>query len=148
MYFPAILSTLTLFLLISKNALAVTAAPLLQSASDSSGLQTYGSASVGPRSSIKEVLVKRGRSRVPKATSTAKRWKWKASDLKSWNYRNTALAHNNGAYVKTGSGKKVKWKKGANGDAGKQFNYVCIILFQPNGSQNISSSRDPILKTH
>jgi len=120
MYFPTILSTLTLFLLISKNALAVTAAPLPQSASDSSSLQTYGSVSVGPRSSIvEETLVKRALARVPilpKATYT-KLWKWKASDLKSKDYRSTALANNDGAYVKTACGTKVKWQKGANGEA-------------------------------
>jgi len=120
MYFPTILSTLTLFLLISKNALAVTAAPLPQLASDSSSLQTYGSVSVGPRSSIEETLVKRGPIRVPKATSTAnaaKPGKWMAPDLKSRRYRKTALAHNDGSYVKTACGSKVKWQKGANGEA-------------------------------
>ena len=50
--------------------------------------------------------------------------KWKASDLKTSNYRDTALKHNNGAYMPTASGSKVAWKKGAKGDAGTSTFYV------------------------
>lgn len=50
--------------------------------------------------------------------------KWKASDLKTSNYRQTALNHNNGAYMPTAGGSKVAWKKGANGDAGTSTFYV------------------------
>ena len=49
---------------------------------------------------------------------------WKATDLKASGYRQTALKHNNGAYMPTASGSKVAWKKGANGDAGTSMFYL------------------------
>ena len=50
--------------------------------------------------------------------------KWTAGDLKTSNYRDTALKHNNGAYMPTASGSKVAWKKGAKGDAGTSTFYA------------------------
>ena len=48
----------------------------------------------------------------------------KATDFKASGYRQTALKHNNGAYMPTASGNKVTWKKGADGDAGTSMFYV------------------------
>jgi len=56
--------------------------------------------------------------------------KWKASDLKTSNYRQTALKHNDGVYMLTTSGSKVAWKKGVKGDAGTSTFYVRCVSEQ------------------
>jgi hypothetical protein len=102
------LPAFALLLLVSENVLSVTAAPVVSKSNK-------------------------------KATAAAKASQpWKASNLKTSDYRKTALAHNDGAYVPTAGGSQVKWQKGAKGDAGNSFTSVGIIIpTDPSHSEHV-----------
>ena len=105
-------------LLVSENVLCVTAAP--------SGHRPHANVDISARSPT-DALFKRVVTKGPAAKKQAAAAKasqpWKASNLKSSDYRKTALSHNDGAYVKTAGGSQVKWQKGAKGDAGNLYKF-------------------------
>ena len=113
-----LISTLTslpafaLLLLVSENVLSVTAAP--------HGYRPHVNVNISVRSPtdalFKRVVTKPAAKKQAAAAKASQ--PWKASNLKSSDYRKTALSHNDGAYVKTAGGSQVKWQKGAKGDAG------------------------------
>lgn len=104
------LPAFALLLLVSENILSVTAAPFRY--------RPHVNADISARSPT-DALFERGATRpmAKKNAVVAKPTTWKAPDLKTSDYRKTALSHNNGAYVKTAGGSQVTWKKGAYGEA-------------------------------
>ena len=121
-----LISTLTslpafaLLLLVSENVLSVTAAP--------HGYRPHVNVNISVRSPT-DALFERGVIKPKKQAAAAKASQpWKASNLKTSDYRKTALSHNDGAYVKTAGGSQVKWQKGAKGDAGSLFISAAIII--------------------
>lgn len=125
------LPAFALLLLVSENILSVTAAP--------SRYRPHVNADISARSPT-DALFERGATRpmAKKNAVVAKPTTWKAPDLKTSDYRKTALSHNNGAYVKTAGGSQVTWKKGAYGEAGNSFTSVGIgIPTDPSHSEHI-----------
>ena len=135
------LPAFALLLLVSENVLSVTAAPY--------GYHPRIGVVINARSPT-DALFERGVTKpTTKQAAAAKASQpWKASNLKSSDYRKTALSHNDGAYVKTAGGSQVTWQKGAKGDAGNSFTCVGIVIPTDHLTQNMSSSLDPMSKGH
>jgi hypothetical protein len=104
------LPAFALLLLVSENVLSVTAAP--------SGYRPRIGVVISARSPT-GALFERGvtKPNAKKQAAAKASQPWKASHLKTSDYRKTALNNNAGSYVQTAGGSQVKYQKGAKGDA-------------------------------